>query len=709
MNYFVKAKLISLRRITLLIFTQNIIPDNIDFHLYIGDKKKETLKIIRHAANLNVNFYELEMSEDYPFGHRCYLYIPSYPLQVIDNSQAIHFAEAESLFSCPEVSFGNFYTPENTTFRVWAPLSTSAVLKIIRDDKHFDVYPMYRKEKGVYEISLPGDIENVSYCYLIENNGMTRQARDPYARATSLDSQYSAVVDLAKLKNISSKHPKTKINNLLDCVIYETNVRDFTEGKHTNIELKGKYLGFVEPGRLTTKNHPSGLDYLKYLGITHVQLNPILDFRGVPDLKVNLGYNWGYDPISFFAIEGSYSASPEKPLTRMEEFKTMVEELHESDIRTIVDVVYNHVYEYFESDLEKIVPGYFFRIKKNGMLSQASGCGNDFASEKPMARKIIVESAKNLIELYDIDGFRFDLMGLLDIETMRILADECRKIKSDLVFYGEGWNMDANLPENEKACSDNASLLPDYGFFNEMFRDIAKGPTFHDKIAQKGFINGDVSYRFGANFIFHGSIINHSYEPKFVFAHQSINYVECHDNNTLFDKLTFSNFEEDENTLYKRVKLANALTILSFGVPFIHMGQEIGLSKYGLDNTYNRLYVNNMNWEQVDTNFDMISYLKMIIELRKNALPYLKLNTQKDIENLFETIYCDNGLLVFYSDKKERLQKYQKLLIIINPTNANQTFHTDEYFASLTLAGEGEVLTKNNLIPPTSFNILYIK
>src|SRR5574344_1613197 len=211
MNYFVKAKLISLRRITLLIFTQNIIPDNIDFHLYIGDKRKETLKIIRHAANLNVNFYELEMSEGYPFGHRCFLYIPSYPLQVIDNSQAIHFAEAETLFSCPEISFGNFYAPENTTFRVWAPLSVSVILKIIRDDQHFDVYPMSRKEKGVYEISLPGDFDNINYCYLIENNGMTRQARDPYARATTLDSQYSAVVDLNKIKNIPYKYPKTKI------------------------------------------------------------------------------------------------------------------------------------------------------------------------------------------------------------------------------------------------------------------------------------------------------------------------------------------------------------------------------------------------------------------------------------------------------------------------------------------------------------------
>ncbi|MFA6675451.1 MAG: type I pullulanase [Bacilli bacterium] len=709
MNYFVKAQLISLRRITLLIFTEVIIPNDVVFQLYIEDQKKETLKIIRHTSNLRVNFYELEMSEDYPFGTKCYLYIPQFPLQIIDNSRAIDFNEADQLFSCPEAKLGNFYTPEATSFHVWAPLATSVVLKISRDGDNFESFDLKRGDKGVYALSLLGDYENASYYYLVENNGVTRQARDPYARGTTLDSHYSAVVDLKKVQAIKKIAPSYPVHNLLDCIIYETNVRDFTEDKHTNIKDKGKYGGLVEEKRITDKNNPAGLDYLKYLGITHVQLNPILDFQGVPDQASEKAYNWGYDPISFFAIEGSYSTAPEKPLSRLIEFKNMVEKLHANNIRTIVDVVYNHVYEYFESNLEKLVPGYFFRRKKNGLLCQSSGCGNDFASERPMARKIIVESALNFIDLYDIDGFRFDLMGLLDIKTMKMLQNECLNIKPDLVFYGEGWNMDANLPMEEKACSDNASLLPNYGFFNEMFRDVIKGATFHDKITEKGYINGDISYRFGANFVIHGSVINHSYEPKFVFAHQSINYVECHDNNTLFDKLTFSNSEEDEITLYKRVRLANALVILSFGVPFIHMGQEIGQTKFGLDNTYNKVSVNKMNWEQVDLNFNMVTYLKMIIDLRKNALPYLRLDERKDIEQVFETIPCDNGLLCLYSDKQDYLKNYRKLLILINPTNTNQRFDVDEYYTSLTLTGEDKVYVKNALIPPISINILYLK
>ncbi|MDD4103926.1 MAG: type I pullulanase [Bacilli bacterium] len=709
MNYFLKAQLISLRRITLLFFSQNILPNDTNFYLYVDGKRKEILRVIRHTSNLNINFYELEMSIAFPFWHRCFIYIPHYPLQLIANSRAFDFLEAEELFSCPDQFLGNLYTPHQTTFRVWAPLSTRVYLRVSQGMGKFESYPMNRIEKGIYEIILDGDYENASYYYLVENNGTFRQARDPFARATTMNSLYSAVVDINKIKVIENHRPKTQINSLLDCVIYEVNVRDFTEGKHTDIVNKGKYLGFVEKGRKTSKNHPAGLDYLKYLGVTHVQLLPILDFDGVDDVRTNLSYNWGYDPISFFALEGSYSTAPEKPYVRMEEFKTMVNELHKNDIRVVIDVVYNHVYEYFDSDLEKIAPGYFFRTKKNGTLYNSSGCGNDFASEKPMARKIIIESAKNLVELYDIDGFRFDLMGLLDITTLKLLREETLKLKSDLVFYGEGWNMDSPLLKEDRASSENAALLPEFGFFNDMFRDIVKGSTFPDKLSEKGYINGDISYRFGANFVFHASVINHSYNPKFVYAHQSINYVECHDNNTLFDKLSVSNVEEEDNTLLKRIKLANAMNVLSFGVPFIHMGQEVGLSKYGFDNTYNRLNVNMMNWEQVDDKFDMVSYLKMIIDLRKTALPHLKLDSQEDIAKIFETIHCDNGLLVFYSDKKEYLKDYQKLLIIVNATNSNLNIDTDDYFTHMPVPLPEEMRTKNILVPPISFDIYYIK
>lgn len=709
MNYFVKAQLISLKRISLLLFTDHIIPDNVNFSLYIEDEKKETLKIIRHTSNLHVNFFELEMSEAYPFGKKCYLSVPQIPLQIIDNSRAVDFPEFDELFSCPKEPLGNFYSPEETTFKVWAPLATNVVLKISQKDQPFIAYEMKRGNKGVYSLSLPGDYENALYVYLVNNNGVNRQALDSYARGTSLNSRYSAIIDVHKAEKIMKKEPTNKINGLIDSVIYETNVRDFTEDKHTDILQKGKYLGLVEPSRHTLKGHPAGLDYLKYLGITHVQLNPILDFHGVDDLQVEKSYNWGYDPISLFAIEGSYSLHPEDPLSRVLEFREMVAKLHENNIRVVVDVVYNHVYEYFQSNFEKTVPGYFFRRKKNGTLCEASGCGNDFASEKPMARKIILESILNLLDLYDIDGFRFDLMGLMDVTSMNLIAKEGAKRKSNLLLYGEGWNMDTNLPPEEKACSDNAALLPHYGFFNEMFRDVIKGATFRDKIGEKGFANGDISYRFGANFVMHGSVINYSYEPKFLYAHQSINYVECHDNNTLFDKFSFSNSEEDETTIYKRVKLANAITLISFGVPFLHMGQEIGLSKFGLDNTYNKVNVNKMNWEQVDSNFDMVTYLKMMITLRKESLPYLHLDKPEDIKEVFQSIQCDNGMLAFYSEKKKYLHNCSKLLILINVSNSNQKFDTDEYYTSLTLTGEDKVYTKNSVIPPISVNILYIK
>lgn len=705
-DYFVKCQLVSLRKIHVVFFAQVILPNDLYFYLYVDGVKEDKLRIVRRTSNLNLYFFELELTNDFPFGRQVNLRIPELPLQIVDNSNAVFFKEFEELFSCPNEVLGNVYDKNETTFRVWAPLASSVQLKI-KKYNDFSYFKMNRLHKGVYEITLKGDFEEALYGYEITNNGVTRFAKDIYARGTSLNSEYSAVVDLNKVTSIEKKIPSNKISNLLDCVIYETNIRDFTEDKHTNIVNKGKYLGFIEENRTTKKGKPAGFDYLKLLGFTHVQLNPILDFRGVDDVCVDKSYNWGYDPISWFAIEGSYSCEPHIPIKRMIEFKQLVEKMHDHDMRVVVDVVYNHVYEYIDSDLEKTVPNYYFRRRKDGFISQASGCGNDIASERSMVRKLIVESALNLVTLYNIDGFRFDLMGLIDIGTIKELTQKCLSVKKDIVFYGEGWNMDTPIPNEDKAACDNAFKIPEIGFFNDVYRDIVKGPTFKDKIHEKGYINGNVDYRFGMNYVFHGSVINNSYQPRFSFAHQSINYIECHDNNTLFDKLMLSNSNEDETIILRRIRLANALTIVSFGTPFIHMGQEIGLSKFGLDNTYNQTVVNNMNWDRVDENFDMVMALKLAIQARKDCLLYTRLDNPNDIKDVFQTIYCDNNLLALYCDKKQYLKHYVKLLILVNPTESNQVFETDEYYSSLPVNNEYSVYSKRNVIPPASITILY--
>ena len=381
---------------------------------------------------------------------------------------------------------------------------------------------------------------------------------------------------------------------------------------------------FAEQHRTTVGGHPAGLDYLKYLGVTHVQIQPIHDFDSLDDLDTKKWYNWGYDPISYFALEGSYSIKPEEAMSRLLEFREMVDRLHKNDLRLVVDVVYNHTYAYEHSYLEKIVPHYYFRKKKNGLLSNASGCGNDIASERYMARKLIVDSVKYLFSHFDIDGLRFDLMGLLDIETVKQAYKAAKAIKEDIIFYGEGWNMGEELPKELRANKDNHKELLDFAFFNDTYRDIVKGPSSSFNLHEKGYICGNTSYQYGLDYAFHAGVLKLSYEPMLSTANQSINYLECHDNNTLYDKLLVSNANEEEKTLLERVCLANTILLLSFGVPLIHMGQEIGLSKDGLDNTYKTLGVNNMDYRLVDERFDLVNRFRLTNILRRK-LRYTKL------------------------------------------------------------------------------------
>lgn len=709
MNSFIKANFMSLTRINVLLFTDRIIPNNANIKIFKDDIEISKPHIVKRISNGNLYIFDLEIAENVCFASRYSISILDFPLERIDVSNATEFPEFDSLFNYSGDDLGCTYSKEETTFAVWTPLATAVTLKIESEEENkFVTHRMTRTDDGVYRLTLKGDYLNRKYRYRVEENGVKRETNDIYGIATSLNSLYSVVVDKNEVNNFDFVNANTK-NELLDSIIYEVGVRDFTEYKHTDIVNKGKYLGFVEPNRKTKGGNPAGLDYLKYLGVTHVQLNPILDFRGVDDIKVKESYNWGYDPISLFAIEGSYSSHPEDAMARIREFQTMVNELHKNNIRVIVDVVYNHIYEYQTSALEKTAPRYFFRRKKNGEISSSSGCGNDIASERPMARKIIVDSAKHLVKTYNIDGFRFDLMGLLDVDTLAELENECLKIKKDLIFYGEGWNMPVDIPFEKKACCENANSIPNFAFFNDAYRDFVKGPTFSDRLYEKGYINGNVDYHFGADFAFHGGIVNHSYHPKFTFAHQSINYVECHDNHTLYDKLCESNKEESENTILNRICLANAFVMFSFGVPFYHMGQEIGLSKEGHGNTYNEVKINNMNWKLVDERFEMVSYLRSLCEFRKNLLPYTRLDNREDIDSVFTVNQWDNGVLCFYSENEKLLKDYKKLMILVNPTNNAVTYNDGNYWTVMSLYKDNAVQTKNGLIRPTFLQAFYMK
>ena len=706
-TYF-QANLVGINRINAICFTSVIFPHNPVFFLEKDGKVVEKLKIARHTSTNEVSIFNFEMGNEYEYGHAYVLLLEGLPRINIDVSEAVNFPGFDEQFYYNGDDLGAIYTKEETSFNLWAPTASKVVLKIEEEGK-FHYYLMERTDKGVYRKTLKGDYLKARYHYLVTVSGIENETNDPYGKGASFNSEYSAVIDLEEVKKIAKVAPKYEFQQNSDAIIYEACIRDFTEDKNTNIVNKGKYLGLIEGNRKTKGGHPAGLDYLKYLGITHLQILPVIDFYGNDDKDIYKSYNWGYNPISFFAVEGSYSTKPEDPMNRLIELKTMVETLHKNNIRVVMDVVYNHLYEFMHTSFEKTVPNYFFRRRPNGLMACASGCGDDFASERKMARKMIVDSLKYFTDIFDIDGFRFDLMGLIDIETINKGFRECKKIKPDTIFYGEGWNMGIELPMSMKACADNADQMPGIGFFNDTFRDTLRGGNFADNIRNPGYIGGDLSRQDIVNYVLRGSAIDIPFAHRFKDANQSLNYVECHDNNTLYDKLVFSNEGEDEATLLKRVSFANSLVMLAFGIPFIHMGQEIGLSKSGLDNTYNVLKVNNMNYKLLDERFEMVELLKNLISLRKRINKFVRVENYNDFNRIFDTSYWNNGMLAVSTNKYDHIAPYKKVLVLINPTLDKKTFELDDYYQMLVdIDYKGDKINmKNGMIPPLQVLILY--
>lgn len=709
-NSFVSAKLTSLTRISLMVMTMSLEPFKRNVYLAKDNNNPELLKLIKKSSANNITIYDFEMSEPFQFGHRYDLFFDNHSLIPLDVSEITLISEFDALFNYYGNDLGANYHKEYTEFVLWSPLSYEVYLKLENDSDSFDVIKMEREDKGIYRIKVNGDLLNKKYHYIIVHYNGTKETNDPYAKGTSLNSLYSAVVDIESIKNRKKIKPNTYLSKLNEHIIYELNIRDFTSSKYTDIKEKGKYLGLIEKNRKTKDGFPAGLDYLKYISINTIQLQPIFDFNGVDDIDVDKSYNWGYDPISMFALEGSYSSNPEVPQSRLIEFKEMVDKLHEEDFYVTVDVVFNHVYDYLTSTFEKIVPSYFFRKKSNGEVSSASGCGNDFASEKFMARKAIVDSIKYLFEVFDIDGIRFDLMGLIDIKTINKSFIEAKKIKENAIFYGEGWDMGFELKKEEKAASINADKMEEIAFFNDSYREIIKGPTFGHELNKKGFIGGDLSYRDGAIFAMLGSSYDYCFPKRFIKPHQSINYVECHDNNTLFDKLTSSNSEDNIETILKRIKFANGVIAISLGVPFYHMGQEIGLSKFGLDNTYNICKVNNMDYKLLSSRFDMVNYFRSLNILRKE-FKLLQFDDPNELCDLFKFENNEDGTLIISLKNGKQFDNYKKMVIVLNPTNNTLSRFLREYYKLYFYDGgfveNQDIYVQNVILPPLSITILY--
>ena len=403
------------------------------------------------------------------------------------------------------------------------------------------------------------------------------------------------------------------------------------------------------------------------MGYSHIQLMPIFDFQTVDELNPKLFYNWGYDPIQYNCVEGSYSSDPRVPMARIMELQELIAKCHKHGLHVTLDVVYNHVFDQKTSPFEQVVPNYYFR-QANGVLSNGSFCGNDFDSKRRMGRKFIVDSIAHWIEHYHVDGFRFDLMGILDIETMNEVKLVASTLRPRTIIYGEGWNMPTMLPDQEKASMYNADAMPEIGFFNDFFRDHVKGPSSREKRWAKGYCLGDPSYVEAMKAALVGNVLENQAVKLFNQPHQSINYVECHDNATLWDKLKEANREERKEERIKRQKITNAAVLLAQGIPFIHYGQEMCRTKFGEENSYRSSdEVNQINYDRLDQYREVVQFTRDMIKLRKKVPAFSMASAVEIMQHVDFEIYHNTSLIYKLVDLSD-YGEYKEVFAIFNPS-----------------------------------------
>ncbi len=571
---------------------------------------------------------------------------------------------------------GNTYSKNKTAFRVWAPTATEVSLVTYTSAESNAstgiLTAMASDVNGTWTASLNGDKNGLIYNYRVTVDGVLREAVDPYVRATIVNGLRGVVVDLSKTdpKGWSSKKPKFS-GRPSDAVIYELHVRDLSIDASSGVKAAnaGKYLAFAE-----TKVRKSGISTavasIKELGVTHVELLPVFDFASVDEK--NPSFNWGYDPQNYNVPEGSYSSDPTKPTVRITELKSAIQALHNQGLRVNMDVVYNHVFDVNSFSQNQIVPGYFFRTDSNGALTNGSGIGNDVASERSMVSKFIVDSVKYWASEYNLDGFRFDLMGLMDIDTVTAITTALKKIDKSIIIIAEGWNM-GTLPEKDRAGQMNIDLLPGVSMFNDQFRDGIKGSVF-DRL-DRGFATGNPASMIS---VMAGITGNTAYSNVIttkwttIAPGQSVNYVESHDNLTLADKISGSVPNSTPAQVAQMARFASSIALLAQGLPFIQAGQEFLRSKNGDENSYKSSdAVNSLKWSTKASNMTTYKYFKGLIALRK-AHPAFRMRTEAQVIKNVKFYTLPNNIIMYSLAGKSVGDKASSIVVIHNPNTTVQ-------------------------------------
>ena len=628
--------------------------------------------------------------------------------------------EFEAKYTYHGHDLGATWSPERTVFKLWAPTAEAVQVRLYQsgDPKNADLIEkifMEQGEQGTWSASVDGDLNGVYYTFAVRIGSYVAEACDPYAKTTGVNGHRAMVIDMASTNPDGweqDQDPNAGVS-ITDAIIYELHVRDLSIDKSSGIHNKGKYLGLIEAGTKTRSGVPTGLDHMKDLGITHLHLLPIYDYGSVDESKLDKPqFNWGYDPVNFNVPEGSYCSDPYNGAVRVRELKQAIKGLHDNGISVIMDVVYNHVYAHKDFCFNKLVPMYFSRIT-NGIVSNGSGCGNDTASERAMVHKYIVDSVCYWADEFHIDGFRFDLVGLLDVDTINDIVTEVHKRHPNAIFYGEGWSMKTDLTKDVPLATQvNSHLTPGFAYFNDTIRDALRGSTFIPE--GLGFLTGATGLGDKLESCFRG-LPSWCQDPR-----QTINYISCHDNNTILDRITLAVPDRSFEDRVRMCKLGAVFYMTSQGVPFMQAGEEMLRSKPNgkggfVENSYKSSdRVNSIKWNLLNEKVyqDTLEYYKGLIAFRK-AHPVLRMASSYDVLSHVVPVRCLHPHVgAFHINGDVPGETCKEMFLIFSAADTAETVTLPDGKWKLCINGEQagtetiEVVEGTLTVPPISAMVL---
>ena len=582
------------------------------------------------------------------------------------------------------------YSPKATTFSLVTSPEVKKVNVLISDADNNEaqlVKSMKRVGAGKWQLTVKNDLKGKYYLFGVYNNAQPDLTPGVFAKAVGVNGQRGAIIDLKDTAPEGwSEDKRPELRNPVDLVIYEMHHRDFSIDYSSGIKNKGKFLALTEP---------KAIEHLKRLGVNAIHILPSFDYASVDESQPDKPqYNWGYDPLNYNVPEGSYSTNAADPKARIKEFKQMVQALHKAGIRVILDVVYNHTFSIDGSNFQKTYPGYYYRHRPDGTYSDGSGCGNETASEKPLMREFMVESVKYWVNEYHIDGFRFDLMGVHDIETMNLIRAELDKIDPSIYVYGEGWSAGScAYPQEKLAMKANARQLNGIGAFSDEMRDALRGPFSDDR--KGGFLAGmpncEESIKFGiAGAIDHPQVdmtkVNYSKTAWTNEPSQMIAYVSCHDDMCLTDRLraTVPNISDDE--LIRLDLLAQTAVLTSQGVPFLLSGEEMLRDKKGEHNSFRSPdSINRFDWNNLKRYPQVFDYYSKLIALRK-AHPAFRMGKAEEVRKNLVFLDAPEGVVAFQLKNNAGGDSWKDIIVVLNANKTERAINVPEGLYTKVLA-----------------------